>query len=94
MLRTAVLQRQESATRVGTLAGLLSGSLRKSYLSEMSVSNFFSLGQTKFRYAGGGRSQLPGKSYGMRMELVNVGFDVLAGYAQDGGTSIGFHETA
>ena len=50
MLRTAVLQRQESATRVGTLAGLLSGSLRKSYLSEMFVSNFFSLNQTKFRY--------------------------------------------
>jgi hypothetical protein len=55
MLRTAVLQRQESATRVGTLAGLLSGSLRKSYLSEMPVSNFFSLYQTKFLFACGER---------------------------------------
>ncbi|CAD9226357.1 hypothetical protein BCEN4_550006 [Burkholderia cenocepacia] len=60
MLRTAVLQRQESATRVGTLAGLLSGSLRKSYPSEMSVSNFFSLNQTKFWYVCGMRAQLPG----------------------------------
>lgn len=34
------------------------------------------------------------KSYGMRMELVNVGFDVLAGYAPDGGNSVGFHEIA
>ncbi|CAG2327835.1 MULTISPECIES: hypothetical protein [Burkholderia] len=33
-------------------------------------------------------------SYGMRMELVNVGFDVLAGYTPDGGSSVGFHETA
>ncbi|NTZ04495.1 hypothetical protein FCJ60_01555 [Burkholderia metallica] len=60
----------------------------------MSVSNFFSLGQTKFRYAGGGRSQLPGKSCGMRMELVNVGFDVFAGYAPDVSNSVGFHEIA
>lgn len=29
-------------------AGMLSGSLRKTYLSEISVSNFFSLSQTKF----------------------------------------------
>ncbi|MDN7429803.1 hypothetical protein [Burkholderia sp. AU45388] len=34
------------------------------------------------------------KSYGMRTELVNVGFDVLAGYAPDGGNSVGFHEIA
>jgi hypothetical protein len=36
--------RRESAG----LAGLLSGSLRKSYLSEILVSNFFSFSQTKF----------------------------------------------
>ena len=47
--------RRESAR----LAGLLSGSLRKSYLSEMSVSNFFSVGQTKFRRASGMPPQLP-----------------------------------
>ena len=34
------------------------------------------------------------KSYGMRAELVNVGFDVLAAYAPDGGNSVGFHEIA
>ncbi|HHT8834653.1 TPA: hypothetical protein ACT5B7_006036 [Burkholderia cenocepacia] len=34
------------------------------------------------------------KSYGMRVELVNVGFDVLAGYTPDGGNSVGFHEIA
>ncbi|WP_027781376.1 MULTISPECIES: hypothetical protein [Burkholderia] len=34
------------------------------------------------------------KSYGMRVELVNVGFDVLAAYAPDGGNSVGFHEIA
>ncbi|AOI76569.1 hypothetical protein [Burkholderia sp. NRF60-BP8] len=33
-------------------------------------------------------------SYGMRTELVNVGFDVLADYAPDGGNSVGFHEIA
>lgn len=30
----------------------------------------------------------------MRTALVDVGFDVLAGYAPDGGNSIGFHELA
>ncbi|WP_175886628.1 hypothetical protein [Burkholderia sp. BCC0044] len=34
------------------------------------------------------------KSYGIRAELVNVGFDVLAGYTPDGGNSVGFHEIA
>ncbi|ALX15084.1 hypothetical protein P350_26710 [Burkholderia cepacia JBK9] len=32
------------------------------------------------------------KSYGMRMELFGVGFDVLAGYTPDGSNSVGFHE--
>ncbi|WP_322087249.1 hypothetical protein [Burkholderia sp. BCC1999] len=31
---------------------------------------------------------------GMRAELVDVGLDVLAGYTPDGGSSVGFHETA
>ncbi|WP_175841140.1 hypothetical protein [Burkholderia arboris] len=35
-----------------------------------------------------------GKSYGMRMELFSVGFDVLAGYTPDGSNSVGFHEIA
>ncbi|MBM2767817.1 hypothetical protein [Burkholderia anthina] len=34
------------------------------------------------------------KTYGMRVELVGLNFDVLADYTPDGSNSIGFHETA
>lgn len=48
MVRTAVLQRQESATRVGEAARIAFRKLAQTYLSEISVSNFFSFDQTKF----------------------------------------------
>lgn len=48
MVRTAVLQRQESATRVGGAGRNAFRKLAQTYLSEISVSNFFSLSQTKF----------------------------------------------
>ncbi|GAU03383.1 hypothetical protein BSLA_02f0264 [Burkholderia stabilis] len=48
MLRTTVLQRQESATRVGMAGRISFRKLAQTYLSEISVSNFFSLYQTKF----------------------------------------------
>ncbi|QOH38806.1 hypothetical protein C7S14_0810 [Burkholderia cepacia] len=40
MVRTAVLQRQESATRVGEASRIAFRKLAQTYLSEISVSNF------------------------------------------------------
>ncbi len=51
MLRTAVLQRQESATHVGVAGRFSFRKLAQTYLSEILVSNFFSLYQTKFLIA-------------------------------------------
>ncbi len=48
MVRTAVLQRQESATRVGEASRIAFRKLAQTYLSEISVSNFFSSSQTKY----------------------------------------------
>lgn len=48
MVRTAVLQRQESATRVGEASRIAFRKLAQTYLSEIQVSNFFSFSQTKY----------------------------------------------
>ncbi|CAB3769931.1 hypothetical protein LMG29660_06498 [Burkholderia puraquae] len=58
MLRTAVLQRQESATGVGRAGRIAFRKLAQTYLSEISVSNFFSFSQTKFFDVPRGRQEI------------------------------------
>ncbi|MGT0249969.1 hypothetical protein EVG18_18380 [Burkholderia pyrrocinia] len=70
MLRTTVLQRQESATRVGMAGRISFRKLAQTYLSEISVSNFFSLCQTKFRRAHGMRPWIRAASVSASLESI------------------------
>ncbi|UXU91871.1 hypothetical protein [Burkholderia sp. S-53] len=96
-----MLQRQESATHVGMAGRISFRKLAQTYLSEILVSNFFSLYQTKFRCARGMRAAILATSVSTSLESIRSNQNSLKGerattisVTPGDGTSVGFHDIA